>query len=80
MLLVLEGLAFQAGFSWFDVSGGAVFLCVFGVEAFLVGEEANEAASLFFNEGKIAFCRDLMYEPAALGLLGFDVHQTVELS
>ena len=50
------------------------------MEAFLVGEEANEAASLFFNEGKIAFCWDLMHEPAALGLLGFDVHQTVELS
>lgn len=78
LLLVLEGLAFQAGFGWlFGV--GAVFLCVFCVEALFVSEEANEAASLFFDEGKIPFCGNLLHDSAALGLLGFDVHQAVEL-
>lgn len=79
LLLVLEGLAFQARLRrWFGV--GTSFLCVFGVEAFFVGKQANEAASLFFDEGKIAFCRYLMHESTALGLLGLDVHETVELS
>lgn len=49
------------------------------MEALFVGEEANETASLFFDEGKIAFCRDLLHDLTALGLLGFDVHQAMEL-
>lgn len=49
------------------------------MEALFVGEEANEACSLFFYEGKIALCGDLLHDSAVLRLLGFDVHETVEL-
>lgn len=76
---MLKGLALQAGLSrLFEV--GAVFLDVFSVEAFFVGKEANEATSLFFDERKIAFCWNLLHDFAVLGLLSFDVHQTVKLS